>query len=146
METFKIKLHPLQKTVKYQFLIWIFATILYILAGIIYLINNNQLGWIWILGGLFYFVALYYSKNYSLEYFCELNDNFIKLQKNTFKKIIIKWDDIKEINIKPINIRITKVDNSTQDLSLAKNTTYQNAIDIKSKLKEFAKEKNIIIN
>jgi hypothetical protein len=145
METFKIYLNPLQKQTKYQPYLLFFGALTYIVLGIINLIDKNVFGWVWISLGIIYFFLLYYQKNYSTKYFFEIQSDSIRAQQSAFKKSEIKLNNIKEIYIKPISIEFILSDNAKEEILLG-NTSYKNVIDIKSKLREIAKEKNIKIN
>jgi len=145
METFKIYLNPLQKQTKYQPYLLFFGAFTYIVLGIINLIDKNVFGWVWISLGIIYFFLLYYQKNYSTKYFFEIQSDSIRAQQSAFKKSEIKLNNIKEIYIKPISIEFILSDNAKEEILLG-NTSYKNVIDIKSKLREIAKEKNIKIN
>jgi len=147
METFKVELNPLEKQSKYQPYLFASLGVIYTILGFLRLNNNeNNLGsWIFIVTGIGFIISSYFSKKYSSKYFFELNDKFIEGQSNSFKKIKIDLDKIKNIHIKPVSIEFELSDNTKEEISIA-NTTYKNVIKIKTKLLELAaKEKNIEI-
>ncbi|MEE9431714.1 MAG: hypothetical protein V3V16_11775 [Melioribacteraceae bacterium] len=145
METFRVDLNPLQRQSKHQPYFFFVLGIFHISNGIYKIIKYPEytfLDWIWIpLGILFVFLALSYKKYFS-KYFFEINQNVIQVKQSIIKSTEIKWSDLVGIIIKPISIEFHLVDGKKKNILLG-NVGYKNVIDIKSKLLEFAKQKNI---
>ncbi|MCP5062274.1 MAG: hypothetical protein GY936_07420 [Ignavibacteriae bacterium] len=145
MESFKVDLNPIQKQSKFQPYLLMFGGAFYIIFGIYKLLNEEQSstnGWFWIIGGIGYLVILYYNRIHSSKYFLEISDTFIQVKQSSFKSSKIEWSNVKLILIKPISIEFQLGNRSKEEISLG-NTGYKNVIDIKVKLLEFAKQKNI---
>ncbi len=128
---------------------------LVLLTGIFYLINgfinyykdgdNIWLGTFWILGGLGLILVAIIKQKTSEKYFVEFNNNGIEFKLSIFSSPNMKWEDIKEINIKPISIIFELKNNTKEELPLG-NMRYIQVLEIKAKLKEFADEKGIKTN
>jgi len=147
METYRQTLVNLSlkrsKTIFYYFLT---LGILYVIYGIFYSYNKNDVwsGTLWLLTGLGFISYSVIQKNTLEKYFIELNDNVIKAKLALFKSINIKWDEIIELDIKPITIHFILKSDSKEELSLG-NLNYNGVLKIKSKIKEFADGKGIKI-
>jgi len=148
METFRVDLSPLHKQSKYQPYFFAILGIMHIIMGILNLSRYDKYsfhGWIFILSGIVFLFGSYYHKNYSSKYFFEMNNDFIQIKQSIKNARKIEWSGLKEIHIKPISLELHLQDNTVEELSLG-NVGYKNVIDIKSKLLEIAKEKNIRVN
>ncbi|MCF6269852.1 MAG: hypothetical protein L3J41_09085 [Melioribacteraceae bacterium] len=148
METYRQtldNLHPMNR--KKQFSFYIFAGIVYLAIGIANYYRNNQdmlIISIWVLGGLGYIIIAFFYKNRNEKFFIEFNSTEINANVSTFTSFSIKWDEIKEIKMKPISIEFLLNSNDSKEISLG-SFYYAKVIEIKSKLKEFADEKRIEI-
>ncbi len=148
METFKQtfdNLHPKRR--KNQHLIFIFLGLLNTALGIsIYYKDgeNSSQTSILILGGITYLIIAYIQKYRNEKYFIEFNDIGIDANISAFKSINIKWDEIKEIEIKPVSIVFNLKSDLKEELPLSA-LSYGSVIKIKQKIKEFTKANEIMI-
>ena len=123
---------------------YIFIGIGYILIGLLnYFLNHQTLsGAIWFLSGIAFIVAAFRVKTEREKYFIEFNKDGIIAKIEIFYSIEIKWDEIEEINVKPISISFLLKNKEEKELSLG-SLSYKSVITIKEKINEFAKEKGI---
>ncbi len=146
METFRQtfdNLHP--KKSKTQFTISILLGIIYVAIGISHYFKNNDnilMPSIWILGGIGYVIMAAFQKHRNEKYFIEFNSNGIDANISAFKSINIKWDEIKEIEIKPLSIVFNLKSDLKEELSLSA-SSYASVRKIKEKLKEFTNANEI---
>ena len=146
METYRQtfdNLHP--KMSKTQFRISILAGLAYIAIGIAnyYKDNDNILMTsIWIIGGIGHMIMASYQKHRNEKFFIEFNDIGIGADLSAFKTMSLKWDEINEIEIKPLAIVFKLKSDSQEKLSLSA-SSYASVLNIKAKLKEFANKKGI---
>jgi len=101
-------------------------------------------GWLWILTGCGFIIGSFYTKKYSSKYSLELGQDFIQAHPSFNKNIKIPWNEINQINIKPISFEFILKNGSTESISLS-NVAYKDVIETKVKLKEFAQHHNIKI-
>lgn len=146
MDNFKVDLNPLQKQSKYSPYYFSILGIVYIILGIMFIIKDNSIyssGWIWLIGGIIFLIGAYFQTNFSSNYFIEINDSEIILKQSLSNTKRIVWKNIREIRIKPIAIEFHLNDNSKENVSLG-NVGYNNVIEFKQKLNEYASLKRII--
>ena len=147
MDSFKVEFYPQHKHQKYQPYFFSVLGILYIILGFINISRYDEYSfhdWIWIIFGIVFLFLSFYQKRYTSKYIIELTDIFFYIKQSVFKKLKINWTEIKEIHIKPISIEFLLKAGKTENISLG-NVGYQNVLDIKEKLFEFAKHNNIPI-
>ncbi len=146
METFKVSLsNQYDKKPKYQPYYFIILGVFYIIIGMLNLTKSNSdyfSSWIWIITGIGFVIASFFSKNITKKNILELNDKGIYAYHSFNKKINIAWNDLEQIHIKPIAFDFILKDGSTESISLG-NLAYKDVIETKEKLKEFAIEHNI---
>ncbi len=146
METFKVSLsNQYDKRSKYQPYYFIILGVFYIIIGMLNLTKSNSdyfSSWIWIITGIGFVIASFFSKNITKKNILELNDKGIYAYHSFNKKINIAWNDLEQIHIKPITFDFILKDGSTESISLG-NLAYKGVIETKEKLKEFAIEHNI---
>ncbi len=146
METFKVSLsNQYDKKPKYQPYYFIILGVFYIIIGMLNLTKSNSdyfSGWIWIITGIGFVIASFFSRNITKKNFLELNDKAIIAYPSFNKKINIAWNNLEQIHIKPIAFDFILKDGSTESISLG-NLAYKDVIETKEKLKEFAIEHNI---
>ena len=146
METFKQtfdNLHPKRR--KNQHLIFTFMGLINIALGILIYYkdgkNSSQTS-ILIFGGIAYLIIAYIQKYRNEKYFIEFNDIGIDANISAFKAINIKWNEIKEIEIKPVSIVFNLKSDLKEELSLSA-SSYASVRRIKEKLKEFTNANEI---
>ena len=148
METYRQPFENiLPKRRRTQFLIFILLGLLNTALGIsiYYKDGGNSLQTsILIIGGIGYLIMAFIQKYRNEKYFIEFNNNGIDANISAFKSISIKWDEIKEIEIKPISIIFKLNSDLKEELSLSA-SSYESVIKIKKKIKEFASKKDVII-
>lgn len=149
METYKqLTEHHSPKSVKTRYLFFITIGIVYMVFGVVNYYKSNEDIWmtaIWFFGGLGYIVMAFIQKNRSEKYFIEFNDNGIDAKFSAFKSINIKWNEIKDIEIKPLSI-VFKLKSNLKDEELSLSAySYGSVRKFKSKLNEIANEKGIEI-
>ncbi len=129
---------------KSMFAYHIFAEIVYFAIGVAYYYRNSEdiLIVIWLLFGIAQIVIAFFHKYRNNKFFIEFNDNGIEANISSFKTININWKEIKEIEVKPLNIVFQLTSDSKEILSLSA-SSYASVLNIKTKLHEFAKEKGI---
>ena len=146
METFKVSLsNQYDKKPKYQPYYFIILGVVYIIFGMLNLTKSNHdyfPGWIWIITGIGFVIASFFSKNITKKNILELNDKGIFVYLSLGKNISLNWNNLQEIHIKPIAFDFILKDGSTESISLG-NLAYKDVIETKEKLKEFAIEHNI---
>ncbi len=94
------------------------------------------------MGGIAYLIIAYIQKYRNEKYFIEFNDIGIDANILAFKSINIKWDEIKEIEIKPVSIVFNLKSDLKEELSLSA-LSYASVRRIKEKLKEFTNANEI---
>ncbi len=131
-----------------QFAYYIFAGIVYFAIGVASYYRNSDdllMVTIWFLFSIVYIIIAFYQKYRNEKYFVEFNDNGIDTKLSAFKSINIKWNEIKEIEIKPLSI-VFKLESYLKDEELSLSAySYGSVRKFKSKLNKFANEKGIEI-
>ncbi len=149
METFRIYLsNQYDKRSKNQPYYFIILGVVYTILGILSLTKSNSdyfSGWIWIVTGIGFVIASFFSKNVTSKNILELNNKAIFAHPSIGKNINIDWNNLKYIHIKPISFDFILKDGSIETISLG-NVAYKDVIETKEKLKEFAQHHNIKIN
>jgi len=147
METYRQIVENLRpQRTKKQFYYFLSLGILYVILGFINFYDDNKAIWsgaIWFLTGIGSIIFSVMQKRTPEKYFIELNKNGIKAKVDLFDSIDLKWNDITEIDKKPISI-VFKLKSDTKEILSLGYLSYANVIEFKSKLKEFADEKGII--